>query len=78
VYTGVCGIGTCLANASTATTSASSSAVASVVEGNKDVRVYVDVHGIDLNAVDNDEVLATQDVDHDLEKVTNFVLTIID
>ena len=73
VYTGVRGIGTCLASAST-----SSSAVGSRAEGDEHAgeRVYDDVHGIDLNVVDDDE--AEQEGSHDLEKVTDFVLTIVD
>jgi hypothetical protein len=73
VYTGVCGIGTCLTSASI-----SSSAVGSRAEGNEHAseRVYDNVHGINLNVVDDDE--AEQEGNHDIEKVTDFVLTIID
>jgi hypothetical protein len=73
VYTGVHGIGTCLASAST-----SSSAVGGRVEGNEHAseRVYNDVHGVNLNVVDDDE--AEQEGNHDLKKVTDFVLTIVD
>ena len=69
-YTGVCGIGTCLASTAIATGVSSPAVVGAAVEGNE----YG--HMIDLDAVDDDE--AVQDGDRELENVTDFVLTIID
>jgi hypothetical protein len=73
-YTGVHGIGTCLASTTIATGVLSPAVVRMAVEGNEGL--YDNRHLIDLDAADGDE--AVQDGDRELEKVTDFVLTIVD
>jgi hypothetical protein len=74
MYTGVRGIGTCLASTAIATGVLSPAVVGMAVEGNEGL--YDNGHLIDLDAADGDE--AVQDGDRELEKVTDFVLTIVD
>jgi hypothetical protein len=74
-YTGVHGIGTCLASTTIATGVLSPAVVRMAVEGNE-YGLYDNGHMINVDVVDDDE--AVQDGDCKLEKVTDFVLTIVD
>jgi hypothetical protein len=74
-YTGVRRIGTCLASTAIATGVLSPAVVGMAVEGNE-YGLYDNGHMINVDVVYDDE--AVQDGDHELEKVMDFVLTIID